>query len=254
MKTLFIVTLFLANTCFAQKVSLANYDNITDIDNYWGEIDSLLLKHKITAVETYILSDSFRLRQIEYYKDGRKTKVEEGYLKEGVIERQILYTYLPNRLEAKIIHYSSRNNRNKISTSRYHYLVKEDEPGKISFPYAPDSSGNVIMTIAHNWLPNGDIFFESFDKKGVLIDSFTLHRSPVIENEVEKLVKFPMKTGVGTDDERHYNQAGNLKYLRDCSGDPCHEYKYAYDPEGFLVKVERFVGGTLRTTTIYKYR
>ena len=255
MKPFIIILLLLAKASFSQKVSLANYDNITDIDNYWGEIDSLLFKHKITVVETYILADSLRLRQIDYYKDGKKTKVEEGYLKEGIMERQIFYTYLPSRLEAKLIHYASRNKNSRSPARRYHYLVREDDNGETSFPYAPDSAGNIIITIAHNWLTNGDIYFESFDRTGVFVDSFTLHKNPGAELEASKPTRYPMKTGVGTDEEKHYNQAGNLVYARYCSENPsCVDFKYTYDPKGFLQKVERFVGAELRTTTIYKYR
>src|SRR5215204_5182198 len=101
MKRIYLVlSFFLSAVCFAQRVPITpyTYENSTNIDNYFGETDTLLLRNGINTVTVYYKADTEVLYRVVNYKGGKKVNVQEFNEKSGKLERTIQYTYGTDKL------------------------------------------------------------------------------------------------------------------------------------------------------------
>jgi antitoxin component YwqK of YwqJK toxin-antitoxin module len=251
-----IILFFFGIVCKAQRVPLTayTYENSTNIDNYFGEPDTLLLRYGINTVTVYSETDTLVLYRLVNYKDGKKVKVQEFNERTGKPERTIQYTYGKEKLDADLVHYPSAESFNIFPSRRFYYLERSKGANRFSRPYKLDDTITHIvrMHIRHTWRDNGSILFEGFDKDGKLIDTHVM--TPLItweEYQKRKVVVFP-RTVVNELEEYQYNEKGQLVLYK--NKEIPRERRYSYDERGLLQKMEVFENGKQILSHLHKYQ
>lgn len=249
-----IFYLLLVQHCLAQHlpVSAYTYENCTNVDNYFGETDSLLKKFRIDTVKIFLKTDSTRLMQVTTYKAGRKTWNEE-YHSLGKRERTIYYSYGKDFVSAELIHYPSPENYNIYPSPRFNYLVEQlHYPGRRYLFRRDTATGIVRASIRHTWKKNGTILFEAFDTDKKRVASDTL--KPVMSYADYQLnAKKSASNLVYANDaeEFRYNEKGKLIHYKSVL--TRREDHYSYDERGLLTQIERFLLGKPAGTILYRY-
>ena len=241
--------------CKAQQIPITanTYENYTNIDNYFREIDSLLLLNGINKMTVYNITDTQVQYQVVNYANGKRVKVHDFNQKTGKPERTITYTYGKNKLDAELVHYPSEENFNIFPARQYDYLVRLKEGNQFTHPYIWDDTITHIvrMYIRHTWKKDGSVLFEGFDKEGKLIDTYLM--TPTVtweEYQRRKSTVFP-QTIVNESDEYQYNEKGQLLEYRNKSIN--RKRVFSYDERGLLVKIVVFDNEKQVLEQLYKY-
>lgn len=238
--------------CSAQNIPISafTYENCTDIDHYFGETDTILLKYNIRKIKVFYKADTTTLINIETYKDGKKISVEDFDYKSGKLDRVIEYSYEPDALSAEMIHYPSADNYNIGPSTRFSYLHILKDGGLL---FKRDTVTNIVkMRIHHTWLKDGNILFEGFDRTGKIVSTHMMKpRMPPDEYRRLPKSKYPMEI-INDQEEYRYNEKGKLASYKLCS--MIREDRYFYDDKGLLDKRERIIKGNLQFTVFYIYQ
>jgi hypothetical protein len=247
-----ILCLFSLNACFGQHLPLSPflYENYTDIDNYFGEADSLFQRYDIRTVKIFSKSDSLLLMETETYQNGRKISSDE-YGPSGKMERTIRYFYRPDTLEAELIHYPSVTNYNLFPARRFYYLItyEKDEPRYI---FRRDSiTGIVRMRIRHIWQKDGTILFEGFDTDEKMVATNVMRPIMSLEEYQKRSGVVPTGTVVKEMEEYTYNDQKKLVNYKSHATN--RNDSYFYDERGLLTRIERFLRGKPDKIIVYTY-
>jgi len=237
--------------CHGQRVPISayTYENCTDIDNYFGETDTLILQNNIRYVYLFYKSEKDSLYQRTTYENGKRIRQEE-YEKSNRIARYIEYIYSTDALDAYIRHYPSPENFNLWPSPRYYYLERRTA-NEIIHPYKSDSVTRIVkMHIRHTFKSDGTVKFESYNKDEKLIDTFTLKPLYTWKEYQNKILRTFPNTIKDGNEEYSYNAGGQLLSYK---GDGGRERKYYYDNRGLLIRKEEFKNDKLFYSWEYQY-
>jgi hypothetical protein len=253
----------LPETLFSQRipVNLTNYDNITTIDNYFEEVDSLILKYRIQRVNIFYENDSSQLIEQNYFNEGKLLRSVSFDIKTGKPLRIINYSRpSPNILEAEFFHYPSSDNYNIFPSRTYSYLWIYSADGKNrNLRYKRDSLNVVYMKIKYQWLDNGDILYQGYDKDGIPGDSFLMKklnnpkRYQEQQHEPQEYISYNSDSSVKLN--IICNNRRQQTYWKECyDKNQCREYKYSYSESGLLMERKYYQYGKLFSSYRYEYQ
>lgn len=225
LKQIFYIVLFLT-PCFGfsqvYPINFNYYDFIPDyIDDYFGEVDSLLLENNIQKITTLCKTketDSLQLLRIQYIEKGRKVKDERYELSTGKLERLIQYVHSTGKLDVEMMHYPSVENGYRLPARHFRYLLNAD----YIHPYQPDSLGRIKMNLRYTWQNNSDILYETFDFKGKSIEKKMMAlKSDALQRWQRFKPSYPRIVKRAVDEynteETHFNKWKKLSLYKNCN-------------------------------------
>lgn len=257
MRTYLLILFSMAlSNAVAQQIPITpwTYENCTIIDNYFGETDSLLLKHHIQSRKTYYRKDTAILIRVEQFVNGKKTSVDEFSFEDGKLKRSIRYHYTDSTLETDLIHYPASLTEYLISFNNlYPYLFSHKSPNETRARYKPDDTVSHIvrMHLRYVWKPDGSIHFKSFDKGYNMVDSFEM--TPMISPEDYLAQQVKPVTGKVVHGGMEWTYDGSGKLLRLQNNETKKTTIYSYDERGLLTTEERLINNKPDFKLMYIY-